>query len=160
MILFVIGGTTYEEARTVALFNQDPVAGSNGGITSAAAGTRILLGGTCVHNSSSYVIKASAMSALLTSTGCRYLEMLRSAAKSFPATVYEPPPESASSAPSLNLNLGGVNVSLGGAAGTGVYRTSSDGGVSVQADGLRDGVMNLLGKVKQGVDRIGTLPGP
>lgn len=142
VILFVIGGTTYEEARTVALFNQDPVAGSNGGITSAAAGTRILLGGTCVHNSSSY------------------LEMLRSAAKSFPATVYEPPPESASSAPSLNLNLGGVNVSLGGAAGTGVYRTSSDGGVSVQADGLRDGVMNLLGKVKQGVDRIGTLPGP
>jgi len=24
----------------------------------------------------------------------------------------------------------------------------------VQADGLRDGVMNLIGRVKQGVDRI------
>lgn len=77
--------------------------------------------------------------------------MFRSAATSFPATVYEPPPESA--APSLNLNLpGGVNVSLGG-GGTGVYRTSGDA-VGVQADGIRDGVMNLIGKVKQGVDRI------
>jgi vacuolar protein sorting-associated protein 45 len=141
VILFIIGGATYEEARTVALFNQDPVAGSNGGISSAAAGTRILLGGTCVHNSSSY------------------LEMLRGAAKSFPASVYEPPPESASSAPSLSLNLGGVNVSLGGPS-TGVYRTSGDGDFSVQADGIRDGVMNLIGKVKQGVDRMGTLPGP
>ena len=48
----MIGGTTYEEARTVALFNQDPVAALNGSITNPT-GTRILLGGTCVHNSSS-----------------------------------------------------------------------------------------------------------
>lgn len=79
--------------------------------------------------------------------------MIRSAAEKFPSTVYDPPPESASNAPMLNLNLGGVNVSLGGPAGTGVYRTSGDA-VGVQADGLRDGVMNLIGKVKQGVDRI------
>jgi len=81
--------------------------------------------------------------------------MMRSAAVNFPATVYDPPPESASNAPALNLNLGGVNVSLGGPAGTGVYRTSGEG-VGVQADGIRDGVMNLLGKVKHGVDRIAT----
>lgn len=85
----------------------------------------------------------------------RYIDMLRSAAVNFPASVYDPPPESASNAPILNLNLGGVNVSLGGAAGTGVYRTSNEG-LNVQADGLRDGVMNLIGKVKQGVDRIAT----
>ena len=54
--------------------------------------------------------------------------------------------------PSLNINLGGVNVSLGGPAGTGVYRSDTPSGV--QTEGLRDGVMNLLGKVKQGVDRI------
>ncbi|KAJ6585117.1 Sec1 family-domain-containing protein [Mycena capillaripes] len=90
VIIFMIGGTTYEEARTVTLFNQDPVAASNGGIPTAA-GTRLLLGGTCVHNSSSYV------------------EMVRAAAASFTAAVYEPPPESASNAPALNLNLGGVN---------------------------------------------------
>jgi hypothetical protein len=133
VIIFMIGGTTYEEARTVTLFNQDPVAASNGGIPTAA-GTRLLLGGTCVHNSSSYV------------------EMVRAAAASFTPAVYEAPPESASNAPALNLNLGGVNVSLGG-SNTGVYRTSGEA-VGVQADGIRDGVMNLIGKVKQGVDRI------
>jgi hypothetical protein len=83
-----------------------------------------------------------------------FLEMVRSAATSFPASVYEPPPESASTAPALNLNLGGVNVSLGGSAGTGVYRTSGED-FGVQADGIRDGVRSLIGKVKQGVDRIG-----
>ena len=81
--------------------------------------------------------------------------MLRSAAVKFPASVFEPPPESASNAPVLNLNLGGVNVSLGGPAGTGVYRTSNEG-VNVKAEGLRDGVLNLFDKVKQGVDRIAT----
>lgn len=79
--------------------------------------------------------------------------MCRSAATSFPASVYEPPPESASTAPALNLNLGGVNVSLGG-ANTGVYRTSGEE-FGVQADGIRDGVRDLFGKLKQGVDRIG-----
>ncbi|KAF8158372.1 Sec1 family-domain-containing protein [Crassisporium funariophilum] len=129
VIIFMIGGATYEEARTVTLFNQDPVAASNGGIANPA-GMRLLLGGTCVHNSSTYI------------------EMLRSAAENFPASVYDPPPESATNAPILNLNLGGVNVSLGGPAGSGVYRSAGEG-VGVQADGIRDGVMNLLGKVKQ-----------
>jgi vacuolar protein sorting-associated protein 45 len=76
------------------------------------------------------------------------------AAASFPASVYEPPPESASSAPALNVNLGNVSLSLGGPAGTGVYRTSGETS-GLQADGIRDGMRNLLGKVKQGVDRIG-----
>lgn len=82
--------------------------------------------------------------------------MIRLASLNWPSSVFEPPPESANNMPSLNLNLGGVNVSLGGRAGTGVYRASGDGpaGVSVQADGIRDGVKNLLGKVRMGVDRI------
>ncbi|KAI0310191.1 Sec1 family-domain-containing protein [Amylostereum chailletii] len=84
VIIFMIGGTTYEEARTISLLNQD-------GSASGAAGTRLLLGGTCVHNSSSF------------------LEMVNAAAAGFPPSVYEPPPESASNAPALNLNLGGVN---------------------------------------------------
>lgn len=50
VIIFIVGGTTYEEARTVSLFNQEST--SSG---SYAAGTRVLLGGTCVHNSSRYV---------------------------------------------------------------------------------------------------------
>ena len=82
--------------------------------------------------------------------------MLRSAAAQFPASISEAPPaESASNAaPALNLNLGSVSVSLGGPSGTGVYRTSGEG-VGVQADGIRDGMRSLMGKVKQGVDRIG-----
>ena len=50
----MIGGATYEEARTVTLLNQDPVAAANAGIPNPGA-VRLLLGGTCVHNSSSYV---------------------------------------------------------------------------------------------------------
>ncbi|KAF9499001.1 vacuolar protein sorting-associated protein 45 [Pleurotus eryngii] len=134
VIVFMIGGTTFTEARAISLMNNESTGSAAAGSTAYAA--RILLGGTCIHNSSSYV------------------EMIRSAATSFPASVYEPPPESASNMPSLNLNLGGVNVSLGGPVGTGVYRTSSDA-IGVQTEGIRDGVMNLLGKVKQGVDKIG-----
>ncbi|CCM04124.1 uncharacterized protein FIBRA_06285 [Fibroporia radiculosa] len=130
IIIFMIGGTTYAEARTVALLNQESAQSGT-----SAAGTRLLLGGTCIHNSSSYV------------------EMIRSASANFPASVYDPPPGASSTMPSLNLNLGGVNVSLGGPGGTGVYRTSGEG-VSVQAEGIKDGVKNLFGKVKQGVDRI------
>ncbi|KAH9936618.1 Sec1-like protein [Fomitopsis serialis] len=130
VIIFMIGGTTYAEARVIAMLNQESTQSG-----ASSAGTRLLLGGTCVHNSSSFV------------------EMIRSAAVNFPSSVYEPPPGSSSTMPSLNLNLGGVNVSLGGPAGTGVYRTSGEG-VSLQADGITDGVRNLFGKVRQGVDRI------
>ncbi|KAI0695976.1 Sec1-like protein [Cytidiella melzeri] len=133
VIVFMVGGTTYEEARTVSLLNQESSA--NGSYT---PGTRILLGGTYVHNSSSFV------------------EMIRLASLNWPSSVCEPPPESATNMPSLNLNLGGVNVSLGGRGGSGVYRTGGEGpvGIGVQADGIRDGVKNLIGKVRQGVDRI------
>ncbi|OCB84973.1 vacuolar protein sorting-associated protein 45 [Sanghuangporus baumii] len=138
VIIFVIGGATYEEARVVSLLNQDLSSGSGppGSATASAAGTRILLGGTTVHNSRSF------------------LDMIRTAAAGFPPTVYDPPPEAPSNAPALNLTLGNVNVSLGGPS-TGVFRTDGKGGPSVQTDGLRDGVRSLLGKVKEGVDRIG-----
>jgi hypothetical protein len=55
IIIFIIGGATYEEARTIELLNQQPSATPNAG-TPSATGARILLGGTCVHNSSSYVL--------------------------------------------------------------------------------------------------------
>ena len=125
VIIFIIGGTTYEEARHIALLNQEGA---------ATGGARLLLGGTCVHNSSSFQ------------------EMIRGAAARFPPAVYDPPPESASNAPALNLNLGGVNVSLGGPAGPGVYRTNAEN--SIQADGIRDGVRSLIGRVRQGVDQL------
>ena len=79
-----------------------------------------------------------------------FLEMIDFAAASFPAAVYEPPPESASTAPALNVNLGGVSLSLGGAAGTGVYRTGGESS-GLQTDGIRDGMRSLLGKVRMGL---------
>lgn len=53
VIIFIIGGTTFEEARTVALLN-DASSNNNGsaGSTGTPAGLRLLLGGTCIHNSS------------------------------------------------------------------------------------------------------------
>ena len=80
--------------------------------------------------------------------------MISSAASSFPSSIYSPPPDTAPSAPALNLQLGSLNVNLGGPT-PGVYRTTGEGGAAVQADGLRDGMRNLIGKVKLGVDRIG-----
>lgn len=51
IIVFMLGGTTYEESRAVALLNQRLASDREGG----PGGTRILLGGSTVHNSSSYV---------------------------------------------------------------------------------------------------------
>jgi hypothetical protein len=45
--VFMLGGTTYEEARAVALFNQKLAGDATGG----PGGTRVLLGGSTVHNS-------------------------------------------------------------------------------------------------------------
>ncbi|KAG8815219.1 vacuolar protein sorting-associated protein 45 [Serendipita sp. 401] len=138
VIVFMIGGTTYEEARIVSLINQELV--GNG--TGANPGTRILLGGTSVHNSSSYIA------------------MIQSALANFPSSFTQPPTEipaassSGGAGPSLNVQLGGLNLSVGGIAGTGLYRSAGEG-VSIQADGIRDGVKNLFGKVKQGVESIG-----
>lgn len=54
VIIFIIGGTTFEEARTVALLNDASSNNNNGTATSTStpAGLRLLLGGTCIHNSS------------------------------------------------------------------------------------------------------------
>lgn len=43
IIVFMIGGCTYSESRTVALFNQQN------------PGVRVILGGTTIHNSASYL---------------------------------------------------------------------------------------------------------
>lgn len=50
MVAFIIGGTTYEEARAVAELN---AAGDKG--EGWSAGVRLLLGGTTVQNSASFL---------------------------------------------------------------------------------------------------------
>jgi vacuolar protein sorting-associated protein 45 len=134
----MIGGTTYEEARVVSLLNQELPSGGN----NANPVTRILLGGTSVHNSSSYIA------------------MIQAALPNFPSNFTQPPVDvpapttpGGPSTPSLNVQLGSLNLSVGGVGGTGIYRTGE--GVGIQTDGIKDGVKNLFGKVRQGVESIG-----
>jgi len=61
IIIFIIGGATFEEARTVALLNEASSNASGAtGSGSTPAGLRLLLGGTCVHNSSRSVSNSKA----------------------------------------------------------------------------------------------------
>lgn len=151
----MLGGTTYEESRTVALLNQQ-----------LAGQARIIIGGSFVHNSKSF------------------LDMLSNAAEHYPPSVYGPPlslgasagntsvsslgnPASTpttANAPAINLRAGGYELSVGGAAGSGLYRASgaNTGGIaaSVQLDGLRDGAKSFFGslrdRVETTVQRVGT----
>ncbi|KAJ9120230.1 hypothetical protein QFC22_003130 [Naganishia vaughanmartiniae] len=157
IIVFMLGGTTYEESRAVALLNQQ-----------LAGQARVIIGGTFVHNSQSF------------------LDMLSNVAEHYPPSVYGPPSSIASStgavtggtatptvgnpastivdAPAINLRAGGYELSVGGAAGSGLYRASgvNPGGIaaSVQLDGLRDGARNFFGslrdRVETTVQRVGT----
>jgi vacuolar protein sorting-associated protein 45 len=161
IIVFMLGGTTYEESRAVALLNQQ-----------LAGQARILLAGTSVHNSNSF------------------LEMMSESALHHSPSVYGAPPGVANaaslttglaaaqqenptgqnSAPTpnnnsgINLRAGGYELNVGGAAGSGLYRASgtnaNDVGASFQIDGIRDGARNFFGslreRVGETVQRVGS----
>jgi vacuolar protein sorting-associated protein 45 len=76
-----------------------------------------------------------------------YLEMLSASAAGFPPSIYSPPSDTASSAGGINFQVGNLSLNVGGNAGSGIYRTGSEI-PSLQTEGLRDGVKNLMGRVK------------
>lgn len=97
--------------------------------------------------------------------------MVSSCAEHFPTDIYGPPIVSANpplSAPSpggpgggINLRAGGYELSVGGTAGSGLYRsTTGDVAASFQlpqgatqvAEGIRDGAGRLWGNVRQRVE--------
>lgn len=84
VILFMVGGTTYEEARSIALLN-GATSAANTHATPAWPGTRFLLGGTTVHNSQSF------------------LQMVQYSASTLPASITRPPPSAGSQGPHLRL---------------------------------------------------------
>ncbi|GAA5939825.1 Vps45p [Sporobolomyces koalae] len=165
IIVFIIGGTTYEEARYVAQLNQQfeagqglsssvgPAAtGSRDGNGQIGIGTRIILGGTCVLNSK------------------MFLQMVRDASFSFPASTIAPigtspptlsrpsPPSTtstrtpvplpaASSTASNNyaLNLGPVSLNVDQRVGN---------TLEAATDAARDGLKDLFGKVRSKVDGV------
>lgn len=97
--------------------------------------------------------------------------MVDSAAEHFDPSIYGPPiitapptttstPASASNGPLVNLRAGGYELSVGGAGGSGLFRTGGgDAGASFQvgqipqvAEGLRDGAGKIWGSVRQRVE--------
>lgn len=145
IIVFMLGGTTYEESRAVALLNQRLASEAAGG----PGGTRILLGGSMVHNSTSF------------------LEMVEKSAETFGDSIYRPPanlpastapshgPSPVPGGPSINLRAGGYELNVGGAGGTGLFRSAGEGanlqlgGIAQVGDGLREGAGRLWGNVRQ-----------
>ncbi|GAA5869434.1 hypothetical protein JCM3774_001451 [Rhodotorula dairenensis] len=156
IIIFIVGGTTYEEAKTVAQLNAQfaaghGLAGSIGPAGPVSQNTRIVLGGTCVHNSKSF------------------LEMVRDAAFAFGSSFSAPLPThstpldssfsnsahptsptrtnaSAAASQNFNLNLGPVSLNVGGQAGNAI-----EAGVDAARDGLRDVFGKLRSRVENGV---------
>ncbi|SCZ98062.1 BZ3500_MvSof-1268-A1-R1_Chr3-3g06549 [Microbotryum saponariae] len=153
IIIFVIGGTTYEEAKTVASLNAQFAAGHGlagsvgpGGVgapTQNMTGTRILLGGTCVHNSRTF------------------LEMTKDAAFSWPAfsnsaalaqrsTLASSTASASNTNSGMGLNTNGpINLNIGP-----VTLNNVAGGLEAGVDAARDGWRDLVGRVKAGVDQV------
>jgi vacuolar protein sorting-associated protein 45 len=101
--------------------------------------------------------------------------MVSSCAENFPPSIFNPVPGAStagstmasslaaapapSGAPGLNLRAGGYELSVGGTAGTGLYRASPGEGASASfqipkeaqqvAEGIRDGAGRLWGNVRQ-----------
>lgn len=133
VIVFVIGGTTYEEARSIALLNERLASGQGftGPGLQPQLGARVVLGGTFVHNSRSF------------------LDLLRDLSNRYP-NFKEP------SSKLINLSsnhpITGNSSLLLGAGGT---NTSSlpitSNALEEIGDAAVDGVMNLIGRVRKGV---------
>ncbi|GAA5982763.1 hypothetical protein JCM11641_007780 [Rhodosporidiobolus odoratus] len=155
IIIFMVGGTTYEEAKAVAQLNAQFAAGQglSGSVGPAGpigAGTRIILGGTCVHNSKSFLTMVrDAAFAFGPSFGAAPPQLATSAsyhvarpsASLLPSSSQPPPPPPQN----FNLNLGPISLNVGGQAGN-----TLEAGVDAARDGLRD----VFGKIRSKVDGV------
>ncbi|KAK6902765.1 hypothetical protein I203_108024 [Kwoniella mangroviensis CBS 8507] len=167
IIIFMIGGTTYEEGRAVALLNQKLASDAAGG----PGGTRILLGGSMVHNSTSFLemVEACALnypeSIYAPPLGQQSSTLLSNSNTPIPSSTPIPSNNSNGNGPSINLRAGGYELSVGGVAGSGLYRTNESAGANAQFDipknfdavagvagGIRDGAGRLWGNVRQRVE--------
>ena len=133
VIVFIVGGSTFEEARTIAMLNQQyassgPSASGSGTPVLGGTGIRFLLGGTGVLNSRSF------------------LSILRDAASRFPATMTSSalalrPTSTASATPAVELPLNLGNLSIGGTN----VRDGVEEGVAV----ARDAARSLIDRVRR-----------
>lgn len=135
----MLGGSTYEEGRAVSLLNQRLANDREGG----PGGTRILLGGSMVHNSARYARTLSLVPdqshhlLVLILTNC-FLDMVEASAEHFPNSIYAPPTgvgasASLSSTPAPSSSA--TPAPLGGTGGA--------GGIAAPAINLRAGGYEL-----------------
>ncbi|GAA5834502.1 hypothetical protein JCM11251_007023 [Rhodosporidiobolus azoricus] len=161
IILFIVGGTTYEEAKHVAQLNAQFAAGQGlGGSVGpggpVGAGTRIILGGTCVHNSKSFLtmvrdasfsFSPSALSSSLPASS----SVSSSTQNAASAPSSSQTPQGAPTAPSNNFNLSLGPISLNIAPPEGRVGNTIEAGVDAARDGLRDVFGRLRERVQEGV---------
>ncbi|PLW24413.1 hypothetical protein PCASD_08403 [Puccinia coronata f. sp. avenae] len=141
LIVFVVGGTTYEEARAIALLNDRLASGQgfSGPGPQPQPGARVILGGTCVHNSKTF------------------LDWLRDLAHKFPE--YLDPKPGLLGTPGGGGGLVGDSVAResGGSMNLGTGSSGSNlnqqvaAGLEEFGDAAVDGVRSLLGRVRKGV---------
>lgn len=125
VILFVIGGTTYEEARMIALLNGAASASSSQTPpTPSWPGTHFLLGGTTVHSSQTF------------------LRMVQHTASKLPSSITSPPASIAQRVP--HLRLGPVQVAV----------PQERGDLEQAAIGARDFATGWIGRVMRSVDTL------
>ncbi|SJX66003.1 probable vacuolar protein sorting protein VpsB [Sporisorium reilianum f. sp. reilianum] len=153
VILFIIGGATYEEARSIALLNAQHQRGAQPGVQQAAVGgvagtgTRFLLGGSSIHNSRSY------------------LDMVQDAASRFDGQVAKPPANLGVGGPALNLSIGPVQLAVGRQNGSRQDGSVAGAAASLldpdylgeAASGAKDLATEVFGRVRRGVE--GTISG-
>ncbi|KAA1096514.1 vacuolar protein sorting-associated protein 45 [Puccinia graminis f. sp. tritici] len=148
VVVFVVGGSTYEEARSIALLNDRLASGVgfSGPGPQPQLGARVILGGTYVHNSRTF------------------LDWLRDLGTKYPEYT-EPKPSLIASGSSqgdmsfgdggFNLQLGNLSVNVGSGAGGGGANGAGSrpvaAGLEEFGDAAVDGVRNLFGRVRKGV---------
>ncbi|PWN41777.1 hypothetical protein IE81DRAFT_348102 [Ceraceosorus guamensis] len=135
VIIFIVGGATYEEARSIALLNSQ-------GTSGPGLGTRFLLGGTTVHNSSTF------------------LDFVQdTASRCGPSITRAAPPQGAPAGALGTASSSSNPLNLGVPAGPEIAPTAAGGlldpgRIGEAAEGARDIARGIFGRVQGAVQGL------
>ncbi|KAH9820270.1 Sec1-like protein [Melampsora americana] len=134
VIVFVIGGSTYEEARSIALLNERLTSGQGftGPGLQPQLGARVILGGTFIQNSKSF------------------LNLLRDLSNRYP-NFKEPNGKLINLNSNQTLMIGNSTSLLGRGVAQNPSLPISSNALEEIGDAAVDGMMNLIGRVRKGV---------
>ncbi|CAH7671756.1 Sec1-like protein [Phakopsora pachyrhizi] len=159
LIVFVIGGTTYEEARSISLLNERLLTGQGftGPGPQPQIGSRVIIGGTCVHNSKTFIDWLRDLSQ-------RYPEFTSPRGDLIRSTNTGPFNNTTNNTSTgFDLQIGNLTMKMGSNsnevngnnAGGNLGGISNGGGFEEIGDAAVDGVKNLIGIVKKGFGGAG-----